>query len=101
MRTKPIRKEKPAYANQTEPAVPPFTTGHLVKYEGTKRWAEKVTYGSIGEVIAAMPGWRDGEEIHDGYNIIDFPQGRVGVTRREANLFNPLGPKVDKTTKEE
>lgn len=76
-----VRKphEPPKPSPDRQPLPPPYEVGEGVKYNGKALWGEKVTHGSIGVVTAIKAGWMTALEVHDGYSIVDFPEGRVAI----------------------
>lgn len=94
----PTRKRK-AYEKvkpgDRKPYPAPFPINEMVKYNGRAMWGEKVRYGSIGRVIVVQSGWESPMEVHDGYSIIDFPDGRVAVDLTSAKrVFESLGQAI-------
>jgi hypothetical protein len=75
----------------------PFPMNEMVKYNGRPLWGEKIRYGSVGKVVAVQSGWESPMEVHDGYCIIEFPDGRAAVDLSSAKrVFQSLGQAISR-----
>lgn len=96
----PVRKrgkdQRPKPGDR-KPYPAPFPIGYLVKYNGRALWGEKIRYGSVGKVISNQDGWQSPMEIHDGFSIVEFPDGRAAVDQTSANrVFELVGREAEK-----
>jgi hypothetical protein len=94
----PTRKRKAderVKPGDRKPYPAPYQINEMVKYNGRALWGEKIRYGSIGKVIAVQSGWESPMEVHDGYCIIEFPDGRAAVNYASAKrVFESLGQAI-------